>query len=155
MRRRLRKTTVPLALVLACATQTAACGAGTHFANLPTPPLAVNLSVYVSDRGVSLSPTSTGAGPVSLLITNQATRTVALRITDAQLTQLASTGPIDPQATAQLTVDFRSPGDYFITTQAGSETQAQQAFGAPPAFQSASLRVGRPRASASDALLKP
>lgn len=140
-------------LAVTCLIGATACG-GSHFANLPGAPLAVNLSVYINDQQVSVSPTSLGAGPVNLVITNQASRTEALRVTDASARQLATTGPITPQATAQLTVDFHSPGDYFISVATGQPNQAQQAFPTPPA-PSAALRIGRPRRSASDALLKP
>lgn len=121
---------------------------------MPGPPLAVNLSVYIDDQQVSISPTSLGAGPVNLVITNQATHTEALQVTDASAKQLATTGPINPQATAQLTVDFHSPGDYFISVATGQPNQAQQTFPSLPA-QSAALRIGRSRRSGSDALLKP
>src|SRR5437764_394350 len=94
----------------------AGCGSSSPFANKPRPATPVNLTVYVNDSRVSVSPSSVGAGPVIFIVTNQASKTESVTIQSAGANQaLATTGPINPQATAEVTVDFQS-GDYTITT---------------------------------------
>jgi hypothetical protein len=68
---------------------------------------------------------------------------------------LVSTGPITPQATAQVTVNFNTPNqDYTITTSpTGGKTDASRAV--PQTVKGASLHIGRSRASAANTLLQP
>ena len=84
------------------------------FANDPRPPSPVNLSVYIDNSRVSLSPQSVGAGPVVFIVTNQADKSESLAIVHKGRTSiadaLADTGPINPQATAQVKVNFRPRG---------------------------------------------
>ena len=42
-----------------------ACGSTSQGATTPRPPAPVNLTVYIDNSRVSVSPTSVGAGPVS------------------------------------------------------------------------------------------
>jgi len=131
-----------------------ACGGATgSFQNRPRPPIPVNLTVYINDARVSLSPSSVGAGPVVFIVTNAARQTESLTIQSADGGRtLASTGPINPQTTAQVTVNFRSPGNYQVATgRTGSLAQQAQ----PASIRAAHLRIGSPRASASNALLQP
>ncbi|MGA2924384.1 MAG: hypothetical protein ABSG43_00105 [Solirubrobacteraceae bacterium] len=72
-----------------------------------------------------------------LTATNQAGGPESLTIAPAGGAPLASSGPISPQATAQVQVDL-SPGTYRVAAGAA-----------------ATLHVGRPRPSASGALLQP
>jgi hypothetical protein len=132
-----------------------ACGtSGGTFANKPRPATPINLSVYINNARVSVSPASVGAGPVVFLVTNAANRTESITIqTPGGSQTLANTGPINPQTTAQVTVDFQSPGDYTVATDRSAATQAQQA--APNAIQPATLHIGRARPSASNQLLQP
>jgi len=127
----------------------AGCGSTTHFADKSRPPTPVNLSVYVNDSRVSVSPSSVGAGPVVFFVTNQASATESVNIeTSGGASQLATTGPINPNATQQVTVDF-NPGAYVIATSATDST------GTAPNIAPAELTVGRPRPSADNALLQP
>ena len=48
------------------------CGGGSTFANKPRPPTPINLTVYINNARVSISPASIGAGPVVFIVTNQA-----------------------------------------------------------------------------------
>ena len=130
------------------------CGGGTQFANNPRPPAPVNLSVYVNDARVSVSPNAVGAGQIIFIVTNQASRTESLSIHPAGNPGrlLASTGPINPQATGQVAVDFSRPGQYSLSTTGGG-TEAAVAARRP--IQPASLRVGAPRPSSSNELLQP
>ena len=127
----------------------AGCGSGTHFADKPHSPTPVNLTVYVSDRRVSISPSSVGAGPVMFVITNQANRAVALTVRPTLGgTPLATTAPINPQATSSVSVDF-SPGDYTVDPSANADTLSAASI------SSASIHVGRERANGNDVLLEP
>ncbi len=131
-------------------------GGGSHFADRPRPPSPVNLTVYINDQRVSVSPTSVGAGPVVFIVTNQASNSESLTILPAgqsAATPLADTGPISPQATAQVTVDFSDPGEYVVETSNGSSSQAQSAL--PGKIQPALLHIGPQRPSASNQLLTP
>jgi len=132
----------------------AACGSGGSApASQPRPPAPVNLAVYVNNAKVSVSPASVGAGPIVFVVTNQATHAEALAISAAgQMHPLASTAPINPQATTQVTVDFR-PGVYTIATAPRAQTDA--AALRPPLIASASIHIGPPRADSNNDLLLP
>jgi hypothetical protein len=122
-----------------------ACGATSKGATTPRPPAPVNLSVYIDDSRVSVSPTAVGAGPVAFIITNQASQAESLAVLRAGQS-VANTGPINPQATAQVTVNLRSPGRYSLAT-AGD--------GSVGSIKAASIRIGRPRSSSDNQLLQP
>lgn len=129
----------------------AGCGGATHFADKTHPPTPVNLTVYINNSRVSVSPNTVGAGPVVFIITNQASTAVTLTVRPASGgAALATTAPINPQATSSVSVDFR-PGSYTLDTSPGSGD-------APPGGPSigpASLHVGRSRANGNGALLEP
>jgi hypothetical protein len=130
------------------------CGGSSTFANKPRPPTPVNLTVYIDNVRVSVSPNSVGAGPVVFIVTNQATRTEALTIAPNGNGQpLANTGPINPQATAQVTVDFQSPGEYTVST--GSSGQTDASLATQSKIRPASLRIGPKRHSSNNTLLQP
>jgi hypothetical protein len=127
----------------------AGCGSSSHFADKASPPTPVNLTVYVNDAKVSLSPSSVGAGPVMFIITNQASRAVQLTVRRAAGgAAVATTAPINPQATSSLSVDLH-PGDYMVATSASADTLASSTT------SSASLRIGHSRARGNSALLEP
>lgn len=138
----------------ACALAVSACGsAGGKSPTQLRPPSPVSLSVYVNDSRVSVSPTSVGAGPVVFVVTNQASHAEALAISaSGKSTPLASTAPINPQGTTQVSVTFK-PGDYTIATAPHGTTDAQ--LSRPSPIQPASIHIGRERASSSNALLQP
>ena len=102
--------------ILAVIALTAAgCGGGATFANKPRPPTPVNLTVYINNARVSVSPSSVGAGPVVFIVSNAADQTVSLNIGTSDGSSIGTTGPINPQSTAQVTVDFRDPGTYTVS----------------------------------------
>jgi hypothetical protein len=148
----MRKTTI--AVLGTAALSLAACGSsGGTFADKPGPPAAVNLTVYVNDAKVSISPASVGAGPVVFTVTNQGSKAHSLAIlTAGGSQQIASTAPINPQGTTQISVDFK-PGTYSIAGGAGRGTDAQLAS-APPIVP-ASLRIGPLRSNKPGTLLTP
>lgn len=147
------KTLGPLALALAVAT---GCGGGQHFANRQRSPVPVNLTVYINDHRVSVSPSNVGAGPVVLIITNQASNAESLTVMPsggATSQPLADTGPISPQGTAQLQVNLNTPGDYTVGISPSSSSQAAAAT--PTGIQPALVAVGPRRASSNNELLQP
>jgi hypothetical protein len=139
------------------AVMVSACGSGGgHFANNPRPPGPVNVTVYINDQQVSISPASVGAGPVVFIVTNQASKALSIRILQgnaAAAQSVADTGPISPQATAQVKVDLRQQTTYRVATSVMASTQAAAATASP--IRPALLRIGKPRASASNQLMAP
>ena len=149
---RMRTWTVPMALV-GCALLPACGSTGGKAASAPRPPTPVNLSVYVNASRVSVSPASTGAGPVVLIVTNQANQAEEVAIARAGAgSSLASTAPINPQGTTQVTVDL-APGDYTIGIAPRGSTDA--ALSQQSSIASASIHIGRARPSSSNQLLQP
>lgn len=129
----------------------AGCGGGAHFANKTRPPTPVNLTVYVNDARVSVSPNSVGAGPVTFTITNGATKAESVTIQPSPQ-GFTGTGSINPQTTTQLTVNF-GPGDYTVGTATSGGSDAAQAT--PSSIQSATLHIGPERSNSNGALLQP
>ena len=143
-------------LALTASLTVSACGGSTHFANLSRPAAPVNLTVYVNDQRVSVSPGSVGAGPVVFIITNQASNAESLDVTSSGGSgsqSLADTGPISPQGTAQLTVDLKNPGDYTVGIAPSSSTEAAAAT--PTGIRPALVHVGRPRSSSNNEVGQP
>jgi hypothetical protein len=128
-----------------------ACGSTSQGATTPRPPAPVNLTVYIDNSRVSLSPASVGAGPVAFIITNQASQAESLAILhsgSAAGQSLANTGPINPQATAQVTVNFSAPGNYSVSTGGGDGRSGS-------AIRAATLTVGKARGNSNNQLLQP
>jgi len=129
-----------------------ACGStGGKSAAFLRPPSPVNLSVYINDSRISVSPGSVGAGPIVFIVTNQASHAEALTVSDGART-VATTAPINPQGTTQVTVDTR-PGRYTIAAAPHGASDAQLTQSSPIA--PATVRVGRHRPSSSNQLLSP
>lgn len=128
----------------------AGCASTDRFANRPRPATPINLTVYVDDHRISVSPTAIGAGPVVFIVTNQASRTVSLAVHSPAGRPLADTGPINPQSTGQVTVDTSNAGDYQLST--GSATATTVPVGA---IHPATLHIGRARTNADNVLLAP
>ena len=131
----------------------AGCGAaGGSAPTQPRPPSPINLTVYVNDARVSVSPSRVGAGPVVFIVTNQASKAEQLAISrPGTSSPIASTAPINPQGTTQVSVNFR-PGDYTIATQRhGNDAELSR----QPTIRSASIHIGRERANGNNELLQP
>jgi hypothetical protein len=148
----MRRTT--LGILVGCALVISGCGGGSTFANKPRPASPVNLTVYVNSAQVSVSPSSVGAGPVAFIVTNsdRQTETLAIKAADGMQT-LASTGPINPQATADVTIDFKNPGDYMLSASKSGTTEAAQSNRS--SIQAATIRIGPARPTSSSQLLQP
>ena len=150
----MRKTTSLLLALSAVAT--AGCSSSGTFANKPAPPQPVNVTVYINDAKISASPNKVGAGPVNFVVTNQASKSESLTVLPAGSSAgqpLADTGPINPQGTAQVMVNFTSQGDYTIATANGGGSDANNAN--PSSIAPITIHVGKPRSGESTQLLTP
>ena len=129
-----------------------ACGsAGGQSPSVARPSNPVNLTVYVNDSRVSVSPAHVGAGPITFIVTNQASHAEALAISMDGST-LASTAPINPQGTTQVSVNFK-PGKYTIATGGQGRNDAQ--LSKQSSIRPASIHIGRERESSDNAVLQP
>jgi hypothetical protein len=137
--RRHRRTPVVLCTAIG-ALGLAACGSATHFADDPRPATPVDLSVYVDNHHVSVSPAKIGAGPVILYVTNQASGSEDVKIESIEGTTVKSSGAINSGQTAQINVNL-STGEYDIAAGAKAAT--------------AQLNITGPRANADNDLLQP
>jgi hypothetical protein len=131
---------------IAAAVVLAGCGATADSRTDPRPPAPIVLTASISDQRVSVSPRSFGAGPISLIVTNQ-TKT-AQRVTLESMDAAGQgpglkqeTAPISPRDTATLKADV-DPGSYSVHV-------------AGDAIAAAALRVGPERKSAQNDLLQP
>jgi hypothetical protein len=107
--------------------------------------------VYIDNSRVSVSPSTVGAGPVAFVITNQASQAESISILRAGSPagqSLADTGPINPQGTSQVTVNFSRPGVYSLAT-GGVDP------GSSGSIRSAQIHVGAKRSSSDNQLLQP
>ena len=130
-----------------------ACGsAGGQSASLPRPPNPVNLTVFVNDSRVSVSPTRSAPGRSR---SSSPTRPAAPSRWPSPRggSTLASTAPINPQGTTQVSVDFKPgrvhhqpPGRAAATTPSVSKQSS---------IRPASIHIGRERESSGNDLLQP
>jgi hypothetical protein len=141
--RRMRRTgamATPLAVMVL-----SGCGGSSHSGN-DRPAAPIVLTASISSHRVSVSPRSFGAGPISLIVTNQTS--AAQRVTLESAGPAApgpglrqETAPISPRDSATLRADV-DPGRY--TVHVGAE-----------GIVAAALRVGPERVSAQNDLLQP
>ena len=143
----MRRTAAHASLAVAAVLVVAACGSNSaDYKNDPRPPSPIVITGYISDQRVSVSPRSLGAGPISLIVTNQTG--TAQRVTLESAGPAGSgpgikqvTAPISPQDTATLKIDVK-PGSYSVHVGAD-------------AIRAARLKVGPERESAQNDLLQP
>jgi uncharacterized protein involved in exopolysaccharide biosynthesis len=137
------------------AVSVAGCGGGAHFANNPRPATPDDVTVYINNSRVLVSPNSIGAGPVIFIITNQSNQAQALTIQPSGGgSALASTAPINPQATSSIQVNFKSPNsNYVLTTGTAGATDASNST--PSAIQPANFAITAARPNANNVLLQP
>jgi hypothetical protein len=135
---------LPSAIAVALAL--AGCGATADSRTDPRPPAPIVLTASISDQAVSVSPRAFGAGPISLIVTNQTKTAQRLTLESVQKAGQGpgirqETAPISPRDTATLkaTVD---PGRYSVHVTGD-------------AIAAANLRVGPQRPSAQNDLLQP
>ena len=143
----MRRTAALMLLAVALGLASAGCGrSSADHANEPRPPGTIILTGYVDDHRVSVSPRSLGAGPISLIVTNQTGTAQRVTLESAGATGSGPglkqvTAPISPQDTATLKADV-TPGRYTVHV-------------AGDAIRAALVKVGPERASAQNDLLQP
>ena len=121
----------------------AGCGSDSSYSNESRPPAPIVLGAAIGKDRVTVSPRRFGAGPVTLVITNQtdAAQQVTFETAGSGAGVRQQTGPINPQDTATLKA----------TLKPGGVTVRVQGDGIAPA----TLTVGRERPSAQNDLLQP
>jgi len=126
-------------LILIAAFTISACGSSDN-RNKNRPPVPINVSVQIGPQKLTASPAKFGAGPITLLVSNQSGASQTMTIDGPQVKQ--SVGPINPEDTATLKVAVQ-PGGYTLAT--------DQSAGLHPAR----LTVGPARPSGQNTLLLP
>jgi hypothetical protein len=124
------------------------CG-GEDFQNEPRPPVSVELTGVIQDKGITISPDRVGAGPIEITISNQtkAAHTITLEGEPAGGNRVRErVGPVNPLDTATVQKTLR-PGTYEV--RAGSERAV------PREIAPATLTVGRERRDTNSQLLQP
>jgi hypothetical protein len=129
-------------LAVAVAT-VAGCGGGSDYKNEPRPPSPIVVTASINKDAVSVSPKKFGAGPITLIVTNQtgASQQLTVEINSGQAGFKGSTGPINPRDTSQLKADL-GRGTYSVHVDGNS-------------IRAAKLTVGKERRSAQNDLLQP
>jgi hypothetical protein len=147
-----------MAMLLCAAVTVAACGGGSHFANKPRPASPINVSVYINDQRVSVSPNAVSPGLVAITITNQSSSAQSIEVVPVgsnggcSTAGHACTGPISPQANDQVTVDL-SDGQYTVGIAPNSATEAAAAT--PTGVAPGLLTVQGKRSNSNNQLLQP
>ncbi len=145
--------TRPAVILAASAVALAGCGsAGGKSASLPAPPDPLVVSVLMSNARIVVSPGSFGAGPVQFTVVNAGSRAESLSIVRRGGGRVASTAPLNPQASTQLSVVL-TRGSYTASTGAQGATDAQRSV--PSNISPTTIRVGRERPSSGATLLQP
>ena len=143
----MRRTAALAPLAVAGALALSGCGSSSaDYNNDPRPPAPIIITGYIDDQRVSVSPRTLGAGPISLIVTNQTGASQRVTLESAGATGTGPgikqvTAPISPQDTATLKVDVK-PGSYSVHV-------------AGDAIRAARLKVGPERESAQNDLLQP
>jgi hypothetical protein len=133
-----------VSLLLAGAMLLAGCGGGSHFKNKPRPPVPLQLTGVVTDRGVQVSPRKVGAGPVILIISNQTNGAHTVTLEGNGTTD--TVGPINPLGTGKLQQTL-SPGNYTVKAGSAQATSQEIAPGR--------VTVTKARQGSSSTLLLP
>jgi len=124
----------------------AGCGSSRGYANTPRPPAPANLAIAVTNSRVQISPDRIGAGPVVLLVANESSRSRDVVVDglaggSSCVSAPASTGPINPQGTARVSIGIVR-GACVVGVRNGGPAPAR-------------LTVGAQRTSAQADLLQP
>jgi hypothetical protein len=135
---------VPAALVGAALV--AGCGGGSHYANEPKPAEPVMLSAAIDRTHVRVSPTSVGAGPVTIIVSNQsgAPQTITFQTNEVNGSQAGitkSAGPVADQDTATIQAIPRE-GTYSLSVRTSG-------------IKPAAINIGKPRPASSNQIAQP
>ena len=126
-----------------CVVALVSCG-GDDFKNRPRPAAALELTGVIQKDKVTVSPSSFGAGPVLLTISNQTKEAHTVTLEGESLRERV--GPINPLDTATIQANVES-GTYEV--RAGSSQAVVEEI------QPAELDVGESRGDSNDQLLLP
>ena len=142
MRARLPQAAAALLVTIAAA----GCGGDDGHPSELRPPSPINVSAAITKTRVAVSPRRFGAGPIVLIISNQASTAQKVIFETDELggTEPGNkfdTTPINPRGTATLKVDVRE-GDWKLSTGDGG-------------IRAAAVSVGQERKSAQGDLLQP
>src|SRR3954471_9711998 len=94
------------------------CGSDSDYANRPRPPVPITVTAAIAQNRILVSPARFGAGPITLVVTNQTPQSQELTFETSELGGSQSgvrqqSGPINPQSTATLKADVRK-GSYVL-----------------------------------------
>jgi hypothetical protein len=122
------------------------CGGSSSYKDQSRAPQSVVVTAFISNQRVSVSPKALGAGPISLIVTNQTSTAQRVTLESDESAGAGpglrqETAPISPRDTATLKADI-SPGRYIVHVRGDGIAAAR-------------LRVGPERASAQNDLLQP
>jgi hypothetical protein len=125
------------------AAMVAGCGGGTDYKNEPRPAAPIVVTASIAKDAVSVSPRKFGAGPITLIVTNQtsASQQLTVEINSGAAGFKGRTGPITPRDTGELKADL-AEGTYSVHVDGNS-------------IRGAKLTVGTKRPSAQNDLLQP
>lgn len=139
-----RRTAHVGACVAFAAMLVAGCGTSTDYKNTPRPAAPIVVTASISNKAVSVSPKKFGAGPITLIVTNQtsASQQLTLEIDTGNPGFKGKTGPINPRDTGELKANLDAPGTYSVHVDGGS-------------IKPARVTVGAKRPSAQNDLLQP
>ncbi|HEX8120813.1 MAG TPA: hypothetical protein VF549_06035 [Solirubrobacteraceae bacterium] len=135
------------AVLLGVATLGVGCGdEDGDYKNEARPAAPIVVSASISNDKVSVSPKSFGAGPITLIVTNQTDSAQEVTLETDEIAGSApgieqETGPISPGDTASLKADLRK-GTYKVGVNGKG-------------IAGAAVDVGEPRESAQNELLQP
>jgi len=127
-----------------CILLVSGCGGEDDFENQPRPPVPRQLTGVITDNKVTISPSTLGAGPIVLTISNQTNNAHTLTLDGPEVEERV--GPVNPLDTATIQKTLK-PGNYEV--RAGSSRAVAKEI-AP-----GTLIVGRSRPSSRDTLLLP
>jgi hypothetical protein len=137
------RATLALIAVLALA----GCGSDDQaYSNVERPPAPLTVTGRIDDRSIAISPETFGAGPVTILVSNQSEAVQELVLETDEVAGgtggiTRRSGPIPPGATGQVKADPRE-GTYRLSVRSR-------------AVRPVTLEVGPRRPSAQDELLQP
>ena len=124
----------------------AGCGGGKDFQDKPRPAAPVELSGVITDSTVTVEPSKIGAGPITILISNQSKQSHTVTLEGGPHNTTEQVGPINPLDAARIQETVQQ-GTY--TVKAGSEQAATKMI------KPATLHVGPRRQSSSGQVLLP
>jgi hypothetical protein len=145
MRRRCRQAAVGACALSALAS--AGCGdSGQAYQNRPKPPAPIVISASIDNTSVDVSPRRFGAGPITLVITNQSSSAQQVTLESADTSKgpgerPLQTGPINPRETASVKADVKQ-GTYALRVGAEGVKAARLVVGAQR--HSAQNELGQP-----------